>query len=36
MNDEILIINEYPIGWGWLDRVPLEDFNWLIDIISLP
>lgn len=35
MNDEILIINEYPIGWEWLDRVPLEDFTWLIEI-SLP
>lgn len=34
MNDEILIINEYPIGWEWLDRVPLEDFTWLIEIFS--
>lgn len=27
-----ITINEYPIGWEWLDRVPLEDFNWLIEI----
>lgn len=26
--------NEYPIGWEWLDRVPLEDFTWLIEIFS--
>lgn len=29
-----ITINEYPIGWEWLDRVPLEDFNWLIDIFA--
>lgn len=23
MNDEILTINDYPIGWGWLKDVPL-------------
>lgn len=34
MNKEIIIINEYPIGWEWLDRVPLEDFTWLIEIFS--
>lgn len=27
-------VNEYPTGWGWLDKVPLEDFNWLIDIFA--
>lgn len=27
-----LTINEYPIGWEWLDKVPLEDFTWLIEI----
>lgn len=26
--------NGYPIGWEWLDRVPLEDFTWLIEIFS--
>lgn len=29
-----ITINEYPIGWEWLDRVPLEDFNWLIEIFA--
>jgi len=29
-----ITINEYPIGWEWLDRVPLEDFTWLIEIFS--
>lgn len=32
--EPIITINEYPIGWEWLDRVPLEDFNWLIEIFS--
>lgn len=27
--EPIITINQYPIGWEWLDRVPLEDFNWL-------
>lgn len=27
MNDEILILNEYPIGWGWLKDVPLKDWE---------
>lgn len=27
-----ITINDYPIGWEWLDRVPLEDFTWLIEI----
>lgn len=30
----IITINEYPIGWEWLDRVPLEDFNWLVEVFS--
>ena len=30
--EPIITINEYPIGWEWLDKVPLEDFNWLIEI----
>lgn len=29
-----ITVNEYPIGWEWLDRVPLEDFDWLIEIFS--
>ena len=32
--EPILTVNEYPIGWEWLDKVPLEDFNWLIEIFS--
>ena len=27
-----ITINDYPIGWEWLDKVPLEDFTWLIEI----
>lgn len=26
--EPIITVNEYPIGWEWLDRVPLEDFTW--------
>lgn len=29
--EPIITVNEYPIGWEWLDRVPLEDFTWLIN-----
>ena len=25
--EPIITVNEYPIGWEWLDNVPLEDFN---------
>lgn len=25
---------QYPIGWEWLHNVPLEDWQWLIDILS--
>lgn len=25
--EPIITVNEYPIGWEWLDRVPLEDFT---------
>ena len=25
----IITINDYPIGWEWLNKVPLEDFTWL-------
>lgn len=31
----IITVNEYPIGWEWLDKVPLEDFNWLIEIFAI-
>lgn len=30
-----ITVNQYPIGWAWLDRVPLEDFNWLIEIFAI-
>lgn len=33
--EPIITVNQYPIGWEWLDRVPLEDFNWLIEIFSI-
>lgn len=29
-----ITVNQYPIGWEWLDKVPLEDFNWLIEIFA--
>lgn len=32
--EPIITVSQYPIGWEWLDRVPLEDFNWLIEIFS--
>lgn len=32
--EPIITINGYPIGWEWLANVPLEDFNWLIDIFA--
>lgn len=32
--EPIVTINNYPIGWEWLANVPLEDFNWLIDIFA--
>lgn len=35
MNDEILTINDYPIGWGWLKDVPLQDWEWLIDVFAI-
>lgn len=25
--EPIITVNEYPIGWEWLDKVPLEDQN---------
>lgn len=33
--ESTITINEYPIGWEWLDRVPLEDFTWLIEITDI-
>ena len=32
--EPIITVNEYPIWWEWLDKVPLEDFTWLIEIFS--
>ena len=32
--EPIRTVNDYPIGWEWLANVPLEDFNWLIEIFS--
>lgn len=32
--EPIITINEYPIGWEWLDKVPLEDFTRLIEIFA--
>lgn len=32
LSDLTITVNGYPIGWEWLDRVPLEDFTWLIEI----
>lgn len=32
--EPIITVNQYPIGWEWLDRVPLEDFTWLIEIFT--
>lgn len=32
--EPIITVNEYPLGWEWLDKVPLEDFTWLIEIFS--
>lgn len=32
--EPIITVNQYPIGWEWLANVPLEDFNWLIDIFA--
>lgn len=32
--EPIITVNDYPIGWEWLANVPLEDFNWLIDIFA--
>lgn len=34
MNDEILTINDYPIGWGWLKDVPLQDWEWILDVFA--
>nr|UWI21452.1 MAG: hypothetical protein [Bacteriophage sp.] len=33
--EPIITVNEYPIGWEWLDRVPLEDFTWLIEFSTI-
>lgn len=31
-----ITVNQYPIGWEWLDKVPLEDFTWLIERFPNP
>lgn len=31
LNNLTITVNGYPIGWEWLNRVPLEDFTWLIE-----
>lgn len=33
MNTNIKV-NGYPIGWEWLDKVPLEDFTLLMDVFA--
>lgn len=33
MNTNIKV-NGYPIGWEWLDKVPLEDFTLLLDVFA--
>lgn len=33
--EPITTINDYPIGWEWLDKVPLEDFTWLIEYTDI-
>lgn len=30
--NEILLIKGYALGWFWLNKVPLEDWTWLIEI----
>lgn len=34
MNKEILTLDGYPIGWGWLQNVPLKDWEWLIEVFA--
>lgn len=34
LGDLTVTVNQYPIGWEWLDKVPLEDFTWLIEIFA--
>lgn len=35
MNEEdILMLNGFPVGWNWLASVPLEDWDWLIDVFA--
>lgn len=34
MNTNIKV-NGYPIGWEWLDKVPLEDFTLLLDVFAI-
>lgn len=32
--EEILMLNGFPVGWNWLASVPLEDWDWLIDVFA--
>lgn len=32
--NEILPIKGYALGWFWLNKVPLEDWTWLIEIFA--
>ena len=35
MNPGISIqYNHFPLGWEWLQRVPIEDFKWLLEIFA--
>lgn len=34
LGDLTVTVNQYPIGWEWLDKVPLEDFTWLIEVFA--
>lgn len=32
--NRIFTIDEYPIGWGWLQQVPLKDWEWLLEVFA--
>lgn len=35
MNDiKVYAIENYPLGWEWIKNVPLEDWDWLIDVFA--
>lgn len=34
---ELFVLNNqkfYPIGWDWLEQIPLQDFLWLVEIFE--